>query len=128
MRHFSVTVALHNPRLITTIGAGAGILCGGRSRLQVQCADIRMLWCNGLIANAVTNEIETIDNEDNTSDMDLEAIDSDEVEVGIDYDYEAELTEMTIENCHRLGKELTRAVVIKMDTHHGCTFHIVTSS
>ena len=76
------------------MGSGASILCGGRRRLRVQCVDIRMIWCNGLIVNA-NNEIETTDNDENLSDNDLEAIDSDEVT--IDYDYEAELSAFVIE-------------------------------
>ena len=76
------------------MGAGAGVLCGGRPRLHLQCVDIRMAWCNGLIINAV-GEVENV-----------EAVESEEIE--IDYDYQVEPNAVAEANVYWIAREWDR--------------------
>ena len=75
-----------------TMGSGASVLCGGRPRLQLYCIDMRMAWCNGLVMYE-DGTVRSIDNnDDDILDIEIEAVDSDEVELvsdtDDDYDHE----------------------------------------
>ena len=91
------------------MGSGASVLSGGQRRLLLQCTDLRMAWCNGLIINS-NGEAESIAVHTNEKtqiesdyDNDIEAIDSDEIT--IDYDYQ---TERTNEDIERMANEYDR--------------------
>ena len=74
------------------MGSGASVLCGGRPRLQLFCIDMRMAWCNGLVVYE-DGTVRSIDHNDDEEMPNIEAVDSDEVELISDtdiedYDYE----------------------------------------
>ena len=99
------------------MGSGASVLCGGRPRLQLQCVDLRMAWCNGLVVYE-DGTVRSIDNNDeDMADTVIEAVDSDEVEVEFstddDYDHEfsdpeAETEAIVQLNIYWMGREYDR--------------------
>ena len=94
------------------MGSGAGVLRGGRPRLLFQCADLRTAWCNGLVVYE-NGTVQSIDNnEEGTEDMDIEAVDSDDVEIDSDYqvdsDPEAEAEAVAALNVYWIARDYDR--------------------
>ena len=99
------------------MGSGASVLCGGRPRLQLQCTDLRMAWCNGLVVYE-DGTVRSIDNNDEDMlDIEIEAVDSDEVEVvsNTDDDYDHEISDPEAEaeaivqlNIYWMGRDYER--------------------
>ena len=78
------------------MGSGAGVLCGRRPRLHLTFANIRTAWSNGLIINAegeATN---------------IEAADSDEIEINYDYEVEPNDAATTTADVYWIGREWDR--------------------
>ena len=100
------------------MGAGASVLRGGRPRLQLQCTDLRMAWCNGLVVYE-DGTVRSIDrNEESTATIDYnEAMDtdadSDDMEDS-DYDYirdsdpEAEAEAVAALNVYWIARDYDR--------------------
>ena len=80
------TVAVIHPSVVSTavatMGSGASVLQGGRSRL---------------ITNVIFVHTTEVLQSESDYDMDIEPIDSDEVEIDYDYDYQTERTDADIE-------------------------------
>ena len=100
-----------------TMGAGAGVLCGGRPRLQLFFIDMRMAWCNGLVVYE-DGTVRSIDDNADENMINIEAIDSDEVELVSDIevdDYEYEISDPEAEaeasaqlNVYWMGRDYDR--------------------
>ena len=99
------------------MGSGASVLCGGRPRLQLFCIDMRMAWCNGLVVYE-DGTVRSIDHNDDEVMPNIEAVDSDEVELISDTDtedYDYEMSEQEIDediitqrNIYWMGRDYDR--------------------
>ena len=76
------------------MGSGASVLCGGRPTLQLQCADLRMAWCNGLVVYE-DGTVRSIDNDNDMPDFVIGEVDNDEIEFefSTDDDYDHEISD-----------------------------------